>query len=229
MTRGTYIAISLIVAVFGALAVVRIVGTSDDTSAAAGDSSAEDSATDTGSDTASGDGAEGAEDDGDQAADADADEQPEPPPFLDPKPGLVDIQGWINTDKTSLDDFAGSVTVVEFWTFGCFNCKNRIPHTQELYADYHDQGLEIIGVHTPEFEFERDPAAVAQATEDLGVVWPVALDPDKTNFRAWQGSRRFWPRVYVLDQNGDVRYDRIGEGDYDGLESVVDHLLRYGP
>lgn len=153
----------------------------------------------------------------------------EPPPILDPQPALVDIDGWINTDASSLDDFDGQVRVVEFWTFGCFNCRNRISHTQELYAEFKDQGLEIIGIHAPEFERERDPVAVEEATVDLGVTWPVALDTDKTNFRAWQGNRRFWPRVYVLDQNGDVRYDHIGEGDYDGLDEIVEYLIENGP
>ncbi len=153
----------------------------------------------------------------------------EPLPILDDKPPLTDLDGWLNTEATSLDDFAGQVRVVEFWTFGCFNCKNRLPHTQELYARWQPEGLEIVGVHAPEFDFERDPEAVAAAAADLGVTWPVALDTEKTNFRAWQGNRRFWPRVFVLDQNGDVRYDHIGEGDYDGLEAVVANLIENGP
>ena len=153
----------------------------------------------------------------------------EEPPILDPKPELTDIDDWLQTDATSLADFDGQVRIVEFWTFGCFNCKNRLPHTQALYEAYRPKGLEIIGVHAPEFEFERDPARIAEAAEELGVVWPIALDTNKTNFRAWQGSRRFWPRVYVLDQDGQVRYDHIGEGDYDGLEAVVDHLIENGP
>lgn len=153
----------------------------------------------------------------------------DPPPILPDKPALTDIDGWLNTEATSLDDFTGQVRVVEFWTFGCFNCKNRIPHTQELYAEFADDGLEIIGIHSPEFDRERDPAAVAEATERLGVTWPVALDTDKTNFRSWQGGRRFWPRVYVLDQEGNLRYDHIGEGDYDGLHDIVAYLIENGP
>ena len=153
----------------------------------------------------------------------------QPPPVLDPKPALTDLDGWLNTGASSLDDFAGQVRVVEFWTFGCINCKNRLPHTQELYATFRPRGLEIIAVHAPEFDHERDPAAVAEASERLGIEWPVALDTRKTNFRAWQGDRRFWPRVYVLDQNGDVRYDHIGEGDYDGLTETVAYLIDHGP
>lgn len=153
----------------------------------------------------------------------------EPPSVLEPKPALENLDGWLNTDATSLDDFAGQVRVVEFWTFGCFNCKNRIPHTQELYAKYKPEGLEVIGIHSPEFEFERDPDAITEAADSLGITWPVALDTEETNFHAWQGNRRFWPRVYVLDQNGEVRYDHIGEGDYDGLEETVAYLIENGP
>lgn len=153
----------------------------------------------------------------------------EAPPILDPKPALVDLDGWLQTENDSLDDWDGQVRIVEFWTFGCFNCKNRIPFTQAIYERWQPEGLEIIGIHTPEFEWERDPDVIAQAAIDLGVPWPIALDTDKTNFRAWQENRRFWPRVYVLDQNGDVRYDHIGEGDYDGLEEIVAHLIENGP
>ncbi len=153
----------------------------------------------------------------------------EPPPILEDKPALTDLDGWLQTEATSLDDFSGQVRIVEFWTFGCFNCKNRLPYTQEIYRRWQPEGLEIIAVHAPEFDYEKDPEAVAAAAADLGVVWPIALDTNKTNFRAWQGSRRFWPRTYVLDQEGRVRYDHIGEGDYDGLETTVAQLITNGP
>lgn len=144
--------------------------------------------------------------------------------------GLQNLEGWLNTDITSLDELDGKVVVLELWTFGCFNCQNRIPHTQELYARTSRDDLEIVGVHAPEFDFERDAAAVEQATIDFGVTWPVALDPDKENFRAWQeGGRRFWPRTYVIDQNGDVRFNHIGEGAYDELDDVVDFLIANPP
>lgn len=144
--------------------------------------------------------------------------------------GLQNLEGWLNTDISSLDELDGKVVVLELWTFGCFNCQNRIPHTQELYARTSRDDLEIVGVHAPEFDFERDAAAVEQATIDFGVTWPVALDPDKENFRAWQeGGRRFWPRTYVIDQNGDVRFNHIGEGAYDELDDVVDFLIANPP
>jgi thiol-disulfide isomerase/thioredoxin len=153
----------------------------------------------------------------------------EAPPMLGQAGTLEDLDGWLQTDATSLADFDGSVKIVQFWTFGCRNCKATIPHLAEIYADYSSQGLEIIGVHAPEFEFESDPAAIAQAAVDLGVTWPIALDTDKTNFRSWQPGRRFWPRTFVVDQNNEIRFDRIGEGAYDELHDTVVWLLENGP
>ena len=220
MKRNQFLAVLAIIGVVGALVVTRSISRSNADAAVAAAASETTVEAEAEPDSEAGSAAEPA---------AEPEPEPEPLPILDPKPALEDLDGWFNTDATSLNDFDGQVRVVEFWTFGCFNCKNRIPHTQELYAEYKDQGLEIIGIHTPEFDFERDPAAVEQATVDLGVTWPVALDTDKTNFRAWQTNRRFWPRVYVLDQNGDVRYDHIGEGDYDGLDAIVANLIENGP
>jgi len=154
----------------------------------------------------------------------------EPPENYGPRRGLTNLDGWLNTEISSLDELDGQVVMVEMWTFGCHNCRARIPHTQELYAEYADQGFEIVGVHAPEFSYEAEISNIEQAVVDLGVTWPVALDTEKTNFRAWQdGGRRFWPRTYVIDQNGDVRYDHIGEGRYDELEATVAWLLENPP
>jgi thiol-disulfide isomerase/thioredoxin len=149
----------------------------------------------------------------------------EAPPDLGPVPELVDISGWLNTDATTFEDARADVTIVQFWTFGCSNCKATLPHLQALYADRRDDGLEIIGVHAHEFERERDPENVAAAVVELGVDWPVALDTNKTNFGEWQGSPRYWPRTYVVDSNNRIRFDHIGEGDYDELAATVDYLL----
>ncbi|MDH4279654.1 MAG: redoxin domain-containing protein [Acidimicrobiia bacterium] len=154
----------------------------------------------------------------------------EAPPNLGPAPELVDIDGWINADPTTsgLSSYGGQVRIVQYWTFGCFNCKNTLPHLKEIYNRYQPNGLEIIGVHAPEFDREADPANINAAVVELGVNWPVALDTSKANFRSWQGDRRFWPRTYVLDQNGNIRFDHIGEGAYDELEATVAHLLANG-
>jgi len=143
---------------------------------------------------------------------------------------LVNLDGWINSEITELDELDGKVVVLELWTFGCFNCQNRIPHTQELYARTSRDEVEIVGVHAPEFDFEKDIPSIEAATQNFGVTWPVALDTNKENFRAWQeGGRRFWPRTYVIDQNGDIRFNHIGEGAYDELDATVDYLLENPP
>jgi hypothetical protein len=92
---------------------------------------------------------------------------------------------------------------------------------QQIYADYRTDGLEIVGVHSPEFLYEEDPDSIAAAAEELGVAWPIALDTARRNFHASQGSPAHWPRTYVLDRNGLVRYDNIGGIDYHQLESTV--------
>lgn len=168
------------------------------------------------------------------AADAIRDQPPtrtelaEPPENLGPVPDLVDLHGWLQTDADSFESVRGDVTILQFWTYSCYNCTNTIPHLREIYAAHRDDGLEIIGVHAPEFEREKDPVGIQAAAERLGVTWPIALDTDKRNFRSWQGSRRFWPRTYVIDQNGDIRFDKIGEGKYAELEATVAYLLEHG-
>ena len=138
---------------------------------------------------------------------------------------LVDLDGWLQTDIESLDDLRGNVVIVQFWTFGCINCKRTLPYLQELYAEHAGAGLEIVGVHSPEFTFEEDPAAIAAAAEELGVTWPIALDTRQRNFFGWQGSRGYWPRTYVIDQQGQVRFDHVGEGKYEELAATVEFLL----
>ncbi len=152
------------------------------------------------------------------------------PENLGPRLDLVNLDGWLNTDATSIDDFDGKVLVVEMWTFGCSNCKARIPHNQDLYAAHSRDDFEMIGVHAPEFSYEAEIPNIEEAVERLGVTWPVAIDTEKTNFRAWQdGGRRFWPRTFVIDQDGDVRYDHIGEGRYQELADTVEWLIENPP
>ncbi len=151
------------------------------------------------------------------------------PDRLGPARELTDLDGWLQTEATDFSHFDGQVRIVQFWTFACSNCKATLPHLQGIYQRWHPQGVEIIGVHAPELDFESKPDAIAAAAADLGVTWPIALDTNKTNFRAWQPGSRFWPRVFVIDQNGEVRFDHIGEGAYDELESTVAYLVENGP
>ncbi len=141
-------------------------------------------------------------------------------------PELRDIDGWLQSDVTSLEELRGQVVAVQFWTFGCSNCRATLPHMQQLYADYHEQGFEIVGIHAPEFEHEADVDNIVAAAADLGVAWPIALDTEKRTFHFWQeGTRAFWPRIYLLDRDGHIRYDHIGEGRYDEIDAAVRALL----
>lgn len=141
-------------------------------------------------------------------------------------PELVDIDGWLQSDVTSLEELRGKVVAVQFWTFGCSNCKATLPHMQELYERYQDQGFEIVGIHAPEFSFEAEVDNIVEAAADLGVTWPIALDPNKRTFHSWQeGPTAHWPRVYLLDRNGHIRYDHIGEGRYAQTDAAVQALL----
>jgi len=144
-------------------------------------------------------------------------------------PRLVDIDGWLQSEVETLEELRGKVVVVEFWTFGCYNCKNRIPYTQEMYGRYRDQGMEIVGIHSPEFKYEEDVDNIKKALVDLGVTWPVVLDTRRRTFWEWQaGGTAYWPRTYVLDREGRVRFDHIGEGKYRELEQTVAFLLSGG-
>jgi len=148
------------------------------------------------------------------------------PPVLGEAPGLTGIDGWLQSDVSDLSELRGKVVIVEFWTFGCSNCKATLPYLQDIYARYRDRGLEIVGVHSPEFDYEKDPAAVREAANRLGVTWPIALDTNHESFWAWQrGGTAYWPRTFVIDQEGRIRFDHIGEGAYDELEATVAALL----
>jgi thiol-disulfide isomerase/thioredoxin len=143
---------------------------------------------------------------------------------------LTNLDGWLNTEATSLDEFDGRVILLEIFTFGCRNCKARIPYTQSYVQEFVGRNFQVIGVHAPEFSHEADVDNILNALADLGVTWPVALDTEKTNFRSWQpGSTNYWPRTFVIDQNGDVRYDHIGEGRYEELREVLRYLLDNPP
>ena len=155
---------------------------------------------------------------------------PEPIEVLGEADTLTALDGWLNTDATSLEEIraANKLTVVQFWTFGCRNCKNTLEALGQLYADFHDRGVEIVGVHSPEFSYEADVDNIIEASADLGVIWPIALDTDKRNFHRWQeGNIAYWPRVYVIDGDNQIRFDRTGDGraTYVQLHDTVERLL----
>ncbi len=168
----------------------------------------------------------GAEGDRDLAGAAASNTVPGPElPDRGPHEELEQIDGWLQSDVTSLEELRGDVVAVQFWTFGCSNCRATLPHLRALYAEHGDEDFEIVGIHSPELAHEEDPAAVAAAAADLGVTWPIALDTSKRTFFGWQGGRGFWPRLYLLDRDGHVRYDHIGEGRYAEIDAAVRALL----
>lgn len=141
-------------------------------------------------------------------------------------PEFTELQNWVNSGPLTLAGLKGKVVLVNFWTFGCYNCQNTIPHVKELYAKYHAKGFEIVGIHAPEFDYEKDAANVKKAVADDAITWPVAQD---NGFKTWRRYRNgFWPAFYYLDKTGRVRHLHIGEGSYANQDAVVAALLAEG-
>ena len=124
----------------------------------------------------------------------------------------------------TLESLRGKVVVVDFWTYSCVNCVRTLPYLKAWYDAYRDKGLVIVGVHTPEFEFEKSSANVSRAIRELGVTWPVVQDNDYAQWMAY--ANQYWPAHYFIDAKGRVRYFHFGEGDYDVSERVIQALLK---
>lgn len=143
-----------------------------------------------------------------------------------PAPAIAGISGWLNTpDGKPLDPAAvrGKVVLIDFWAYSCINCQRAIPHVVDWYNRYRDSGFVVVGVHTPEYAFERVPSNVASGAAGLHIDYPVALDND---YATWNNfSNLYWPAEYLIDANGQVRHTKFGEGDYDGTEKLIRDLL----
>ena len=139
-------------------------------------------------------------------------------------PGLVGIAHYINTTPDELDSaIDGSVVLYDIWTYSCINCVRTLPYITSWHEKYEDDGLLIIGVHSPEFEFEKDLDNVKRAVQKHGITYPVVMDNDMETWDAFEN--RYWPRKYIADHEGNIRYDHIGEGDYENTERVIQRLL----
>jgi len=138
-------------------------------------------------------------------------------------PDFAGITGWLNSPPLSLSTLAGKVVLVDFWTYSCINCQRTLPELRAWWDAYHDKGLVIVGVHSPEFDFEKDPANVQRAVTALGVEWPVALDPAMATWNAYEN--QYWPAEYLIDQRGFIRHVHFGEGAYDITEKAIETLL----
>ena len=133
------------------------------------------------------------------------------------------IKAWLNSEPLTLAGLRGKVVLVDFWTYTCINCIRTFPFLKLWHSRYADDGLVIIGVHSPEFEFEKDQDNVTRATQEDGIIWPVAMDNDFVTWRNY--SNRFWPAKYLVDKNGEVRYTHFGEGRYAETEEKIRELL----
>jgi cytochrome c biogenesis protein CcdA/thiol-disulfide isomerase/thioredoxin len=140
-----------------------------------------------------------------------------------PAPELTGISTWINSDPLTIAGLKGKVILVDFWTYSCINCIRTQPYLKDLYAKYHDAGLEIIGVHAPEFSFEKNPDNVRQAAKEAGLAYPIAMDNDLKTWAAF--SNQYWPATYLIDKDGLIRRTHFGEGQYAEEEQAVRQLL----
>jgi cytochrome c biogenesis protein CcdA/thiol-disulfide isomerase/thioredoxin len=144
-----------------------------------------------------------------------------------PAPGLAGISNWFNSEALTMGELRGKVVLIDFWTYSCINCIRTFPYLKQWYADYKDDGFVLLGVHTPEFTFEKDPNNVADAIKDFGIEYPVALDPD---YGTWDNYyNRYWPAHYLIDRDGVLRSVHYGEGAYDRTENEIRHLLSLPP
>jgi thiol-disulfide isomerase/thioredoxin len=139
-------------------------------------------------------------------------------------PGFGGATGWLNSPALTAADVGGKVVLVDFWTYTCINWLRTLSYVRAWAEKYHDRGLITVGVHTPEFPFERDLDNVRQAAKDMRIEYPIAIDSDYEVWRAF--SNHYWPAVYIADAQGRIRHHQFGEGRYEECERVIQRLLR---
>jgi cytochrome c biogenesis protein CcdA/thiol-disulfide isomerase/thioredoxin len=144
-------------------------------------------------------------------------------PVLGAAPEFEGVTRWLNSEPLTLSDLRGKVVLIDFWTYTCINCLRTLPYLRAWDERYRDRGLAIVGVHTPEFAFEKDSGNVRDAIARNRLRYAVAQDNDFGTWDAW--SNRYWPAKYLIDANGQVRYAHFGEGDYDATEQAIRSLL----
>jgi len=144
-----------------------------------------------------------------------------------PAPEFTGISNWLNAPPQTIAGLKGQVVLVEFWTYSCINCIHVLPHVQQWHERYRDQGLVVIGVHTPEYDEERSTANVRRAMDRFGIEYAVAQDNDYATWNAY--GNRFWPALYLLDREGRIVYRHYGEGDYEATEQRIRDLLGSKP
>lgn len=147
-------------------------------------------------------------------------------PALPKRQPLAEFQGisqWLNSSPLTIADLKGDVVLLQFWTFGCSVCQLTLPFITRLHRQYEAQGLKVIGVHTPEFPFERDVNSVKSAVKQAQITYPVPIDNELRTWSAYQ--ERFWPHLYLADRDGIIRFDYAGAGAYGETEQAIRTLL----
>ena len=139
-------------------------------------------------------------------------------------PEFEGISGWINSDGLSIQGLRGKVVFLDFWTYGCINCQRTLPSMKEIHSKYSKDGLVVVGVHTPEFPYERKRENVEKFVASAGLTYPIALDSQNSTWKLY--GNHYWPRQTLIDSNGVVRYEHVGEGDYLEIGSRVVELLK---
>ncbi len=134
------------------------------------------------------------------------------------------LRGWLNTPPLTIDSLRGKVVLLDFWTYSCVNCVRSLPHMKVIHEKYAGDPFVLIGVHTPEFEFEKLPENVASAVKRFGIRYPVAIDSENTTWKLY--GNQYWPRQTLIDSKGTVRWEHAGEGDYDKMEDRIRDLLK---
>lgn len=142
-------------------------------------------------------------------------------------PEFAGITHWINSPPLTMKALRGKVVLIDFWTYSCINCLRALPHVTHWYDTYKDKGLVVVGVSTPEFDFEKKTANVKKAVKQFGIHYPVAQDNNMATWNAWRN--RFWPAEYLVDQHGDVVKHHYGEGHYLEMENAIRKLLGMKP
>ena len=130
---------------------------------------------------------------------------------------------WINSEPLKLERLRGRVVLIDFWTFGCYNCRNTLPSIKEWNHRYREKGLTIIGVHSPEFDEEKNVENLRRQVSSLGITYPVVTDNDYKTWNAYKVEA--WPTIFLLDKRGRIRWMHVGEGAYDETERLIQQLL----
>ena len=144
----------------------------------------------------------------------------------DPAPDFTGIAHWLNSEPLTIASLRGTVVLVDFWTYDCVNCARTLPQVAKWFATYAPRGFTVVGVHTPEFAFERETSNVQAALDRFGIRYPVAQDNAYATWNAY--GNRYWPAQYLIDRNGTIVLTHAGEGDYDEMEHAIRALLAGG-